>query len=271
MGIQAWRSRAEELVKSKWFVNGITILILINAVTLGMETSHSVMDRYGHIIHLADHIILSVFVAEILLKIFACGGRFFKSGWNVFDFSIVAISLLPASGPFAVLRTLRVLRVMRLISTVPSLRRVVSALLAAIPGMASVMSILLVIFYVSAVMTTQIFGVVDDPRMQDFYGDIGNSMFTLFQVMTLENWDEVAHVTMEFFPWAWAFFVLFIVVASFAVLNLFIGIIVDAMNILNDESGDTLAHRDHNAEMALLREVKKDLDALRRDVAALKK
>lgn len=271
MSVQSCRSRIEEMVKAKWFINCITALILVNAVTLGLETNAQIMAVHGGLIRAVDHVILSAFVIEILLKIFACGGRFFKSGWNLFDFAIVTISLLPASGPFAVLRTLRVLRVMRLISTVPSLRRVVSALLAAIPGMASVMSILLVIFYVSAVMTTQIFGVITDARMQEYYGTIGDSMFTLFQIMTLENWDEIAHVTMEFFPSSWAFFVIFIVVASFAVLNLFIGIIVDAMNILHDESGDTLAHRDHTEEMQLLLDVKKDIEALRRDVAALKK
>jgi len=271
MSIQALRSRIEEMVKAKWFVNSITALILANAATLGLETNAQIMAVHGDLIRTIDHVILTAFVIEILLKIFACGGRFFKSGWNLFDFAIVSISLLPASGPFAVLRTLRVFRVMRLISTVPSLRRVVSALLAAVPGMASVMTILLVIFYVSAVMTTQIFGVIDDPRMQDLYGSMGDSMFTLFQIMTLENWDEIAHTTMEFFPSSWAFFVIFIVVASFAVLNLFIGIIVDAMNILHEESEDSLAHRDHTAEMQLLLDVKKDIEALRRDVAALKK
>lgn len=271
MSIQEWRSRIEDVVNAKWFINSITVLILANAATLGLETNAQIMAVHGDLIRTIDHLILSAFVIEILLKIFACGGRFFKSGWNLFDFAIVSISLLPASGPFAVLRTLRVLRVMRLISTVPSLRRVVSALLAAIPGMASVMSILLVIFYVSAVMTTQIFGAVNDAHMQEYYGTIGDSMFTLFQIMTLENWDEIAHTTMEFFPSSWAFFVVFIVVASFAVLNLFIGIIVDAMNILHEEAEDSLAHRDHTEEMRLLIEVKKDLEALRRDVASLKK
>lgn len=271
MSLQSCRARIEQMVTSKCFVNAVTLLILANAATLGLETSDSIMAEHGALIRKIDHVILGLFVAELALKIFAFGGRFFKSGWNVFDFAIVAVSLLPASGPFAVLRTLRVLRVMRLISTVPSLRRVVSALLAAIPGMASVMSILLVIFYVSAVMTTQIFGAVDDARMQALYGTIGDSMFTLFQIMTLEGWHEIAAVTLEFFPSSWAFFVIFIVVASFAVLNLFIGIIVDAMNILHDEAGDTLAHRDHTEEMQLLLEMKAEVKALREEIAGLRK
>lgn len=271
MSLQSCRSRIEAWVTSKPFVNVITAVILANAVTLGLETSHSIMAAHGNLIRAVDHVILGVFVVELILKLFALGGRFFKSGWNLFDFAVVAISLFPASGPFAVLRTLRVLRVMRLISTVPSLRRVVSALLTAIPGMTSVMSVLLVIFYVSAVMTTQIFGAVDDARMQALYGTIGDSMFTLFQIMTLEGWHEVAETTLQYFPSAWAFFVVFIVVTSFAVLNLFIGIIVDAMNILHDEAGDTLAHRDHTEEMQLLIEMKQEVKALREEIAALRK
>lgn len=271
MSIHAWRSRIDQMVTAKWFVKGITALILLNAVTLGLETSESIMAVHGGWIRALDHVILGVFVAELLLKIFAQGGRFFKNGWNIFDFIIVGISLIPASGPFAVLRTLRVLRVMRLISTVPSLRRVVSALLAAIPGMASVMSILMVIFYVCAVMTTQTFGSNPDPAMQKYFGDIGNSMFTLFQIMTLEGWQDIAEDTLAIYPMAWMFFVSFITVASFAILNLFIGIIVDAMSILHDQDGDTLAHQDHNEEMALLLEMKKDLDDMRRDIANLRK
>lgn len=271
MSLQSCRSRIEAMVTSKYFVNAITAVILANAVTLGLETSDNIMAAHGTLIRAFDHVILGIFVAELVLKVFALGSRFFKSGWNLFDFAVVAISLFPASGPFAVLRTLRVLRVMRLISTVPSLRRVVSALLTAIPGMTSVMSVLLVIFYVSAVMTTQIFGAVDDARMQALYGSIGDSMFTLFQIMTLEGWHEIAEVTLEYYPSSWAFFVIFIVVTSFAVLNLFIGIIVDAMNILHDEAGDTLAHRDHTEEMQLLIEMKEEVKALREEIAALRK
>lgn len=270
MSLQSCRSRIEQMVNAPWFVKTITAVILFNAVTLGIETSDSIMATHGTLIHAIDHLILGIFVAELGLKIIACGGRFFKSGWNIFDFLIVAISLLPSSGPFAVLRTLRVLRVMRLISTVPSLRRVVSALLVAIPGMASVMSILMVIFYVSAVMTTQIFGNNPDPEMQKYFGDIGNSMFTLFQIMTLEGWNDIADATLPLYPMAWIFFVAFITVASFAILNLFIGIIVDAMSIMHDQDGDTLAHRDHTEEMQLLLEVKEELKTLRDEVRGIK-
>lgn len=264
------RTRIEKLVAEKWFIHGITTLILINAVTLGLETSPTVMATYGGALHMMDQVILTLFVAEILLKIFALGGRFFKNGWNIFDLLIIGVSLVSASGPFAILRTLRVFRVLRLISTVPRLRRVITALLTAIPGMASVMMILLIIFYVTAVMATQTFGVNADPELQKYFGDIGNSMFTLFQIMTLEGWNDIAAAVLPLYPMAWIFFVVFITVASFAVLNLFIGIIVDAMNLMHDEEGDSRAHKDHSEEMALLRKVYRDLTKLRADVEELK-
>lgn len=264
------RARIESLVAEKWFIHGITTLILINAVTLGLETDPAIMARYGGALHMMDQTILGLFVIEIGLKLFACGGRFFKNGWNIFDTAIIAISIMPATGAFAILRTLRVLRVLRLISTVPRLRRVISALLTAIPGMASVMMILLIIFYVSAVMTTQIFGMNPDPELQHYFGDIGNSMFTLFQIMTLEGWNDIAAAVLPQYPMAWIFFVVFITVASFAVLNLFIGIIVDAMNLMHDEEGDSRAHKDHSEEMALLRKVHRDLTKLRAEVEELK-
>lgn len=268
--IAAWRARIEAMVSEKWFIHGITLLILINAVTLGLETSETVMAKYGGQLRMLDHVILCCFVLEILLKLFACGFRFFKSGWNVFDLLIVGISLAPAAGPFSILRTLRILRVLRLISVVPRLRRVISALLTAIPGMASVMMILMIIFYITAVMATQTFGTNPDADMQKYFGDIGNSMFTLFQIMTLEGWNDIAAATLALYPMAWIFFVIFITIASFAVLNLFIGIIVDAMNLMHDEEGDSRAHKDHSEEMALLRKVHREIGKLRADVDELK-
>ncbi len=266
MPAKNWRVKLEHFVSAPRFLKFVTAMILLNAVTLGIETSHDIMARIGPQIRLIDHLILGFFTVEIALKIIAYGGRFFKNGWNLFDFVIVLISLAPASGPFAILRTLRVLRVLRLVSVVPRLRRVITALLTAIPGMASVMGILLIIFYVTAVMTTQTFGSNPDPNMQKYFGDIGNSMFTLFQIMTLEGWHDIATDTLAIYPMAWMFFVSFITVASFAILNLFIGIIVDAMNILHESDTDSLAHTAHSEEMALLLEMKKEIEALRQDI-----
>lgn len=238
----------------------ITLLILLNAAMLGLETDDSIMDSYGTVLHWGDHIILTVFVAELIAKMVLYRKDFFKSGWNWFDFIIISISLIPASGAFSVLRALRVFRVLRLLSVVPSLRRVVSALIRAMPGMASILAVLLVIYYVSAVLATHVFGHSQDPVLENLFGSVGRSLFTLFQLMTLEGWAEnIAQPAMAVYAWSWIFFVVFIVVTSFAVLNLFIGVIVDAMNIIHEEEGR------ESGELTLQQEIKE----LRHEIAQL--
>ncbi len=266
----AVEARIREIVESSAFLKTITALIVVNAVTLGLETSDAVMDRYGGFLHVFDRLILSVFVVEILARIYVYRLSFFRNGWNNFDFVVVGISLIPAIGPFAMLRTLRVLRILRLMSTVPRLRRVITALFSAIPGMASIMMVLLLIFYVAAVLTTQIFGRSGDPALEEIFGSLGSSMFTLFQLMTLEGWAEnIAMPTMAVFPWSWIFFVIFIMITTFAVLNLFIGIIVDAMNILHEhDDPDGLQHT-HHAQMDVLQNIRDDIAGLRAEIERL--
>lgn len=203
-------------------------VIILNAAILGMETSDSLMANIGPILRMADTLCLSVFVVEIGLKLFGRGLRFFRNPWNVFDFLVVGIALVPGSGAFAVLRSLRVLRVLRLISVVPQLRKVVSALVSAVPGIASIGLLLSLLFYVGAVMSTELFGDI----AQEHFGNLGLSLFTLFQVMTLDNWEMVVRPVMAEMPWAPAFFIPFILLSAFTVLNLFIAVIVDAMNAM---------------------------------------
>jgi voltage-gated sodium channel len=204
----------------------ITVLIVLNGITLGLETVPSVAKAYGNWLYVFDQIVLVVFVLEILGKLFYRNWRFFLDGWNVFDFIIVGIALVPATGGFAVLRSLRILRVLRLLSVVPSMRRVVQALLTAIPGIGSVSLLILLIFYVGAVISTKVFG----SDFSEWFGTIGASMYTLFQIMTLESWSMgIVRPVLELFPMAWIFFIPFILITSFTVLNLFIGIMVDAM------------------------------------------
>jgi voltage-gated sodium channel len=204
----------------------ITVLIVLNGITLGLETVPSVAQVYGNWLHVFDQIVLVVFVLEILGKLFYRNWRFFLDGWNVFDFIIIGIALVPATGGFAVLRSLRILRVLRLLSVVPSMRRVVQALLTAIPGIGSVSLLILLIFYVGAVISTKVFG----SDFSEWFGTIGASMYTLFQIMTLESWSMgIVRPVLELFPMAWIFFIPFILITSFTVLNLFIGIMVDAL------------------------------------------
>ena len=253
------RERVRVLVESSRAQLLITVLIVLNAVTLGLETSEAAMAAAGPALVLADSLILGVFVAEILLKLFAHGVRFFRDPWNLFDVAVVGVALIPASQGFSVLRAFRILRVLRLVSVVPSLRRVVGALLHAIPGMGSVVMLLGVLFYVFAVMATKLFG----GQFPDWFGTIGASFYTLFQVMTLESWSMgIVRPVMEVFPHAWLFFVPFILLTSFAVLNLFIGIIVDAMQ--SQAHADELAQ--HVGEPTVV-DVMAEVKALRAELA----
>lgn len=218
----------------------IIALILVNAVILGLETSPAVMANWGGLLMRLDQAILAVFVIELVIRLVAHGWRFFRDPWSVFDFIVIAIALLPATGPFAVLRALRVLRVLRLLTMVPNMRRVVGGLLAAIPGLASVFGILSIIFYVASVIATKLFG----GQFPEWFGSLGSSAYTLFQVMTLESWSMgIARPVIEAFPHAWIFFVLFILISTFTMLNLFIAVIVNAIQAeheieIKDKSAD---------------------------------
>jgi voltage-gated sodium channel len=262
------RERIGAWIESNPIQRFIITLIVLNAVTLGLETSQPLLARHGDLLHGIDRLILSVFVVEILLKLYAQGPGFFRRGWNVFDFLVVGIALVPAAGPLAVLRALRVLRVLRLLSMVPRLRFVVEALLMALPGISSIGLLMLILFYVFAVMATGLFG-ADFP---EWFGHIGASMYTLFQVMTLESWSMgIVRPVMAEHPYAWAFFVPFILVATFTMLNLFIGIIVDTMQTLHD---DQIAADRAMIERTLDRDtaqIETEVRALREEIRALRR
>ena len=251
------------LIESNLFTLVITALILMNAITLGLETDQSITARYGGLLHWIDRIILVLFSIELLLKFYVYRFRFFRSGWNLFDLAIVAIAWAPTSGALTVLRALRILRVLRLISVVPQLRRVVSAIGHSIPGMVSVVGVLGLIFYVASVLATKLFGTHPDPNMQEWFGSIGASAYTLFQIMTLESWSMgVVRPTMELFPWAWSFFIPFIIITSFAVLNFFIGIIVDSMQIVQKQEETISDEENKHITMREYKFLKKQLDLL---------
>ncbi len=261
------KGRLEQFIERPAVQRTILLLIVINAVILGMQTSASVMARWGDVLVLLDTIILAVFVAEITARIYVHRAAFFRDPWSLFDFAVVAIALVPASGQLSVLRALRVLRVMRMVTMVPSMRRVVSALLSAIPGLGSIAMVLGLVFYVSAVIATGLFS-ADFP---EWFGTLGRSVYTLFQVMTLESWSMgIVRPLMEVFPYAWVFFIPFILIATFTMLNLFIAIIVNAMQTVTDADRQATqssidAARDH-IETDLHEEVR----SLRSEIAELK-
>ena len=230
------------LLESRKFEIFIIVLIVINGIILGLETDARVMQSIGPVLIILDKIVLGIFTIEVLAKMFVYRLRFFHEPWRIFDFLVVAIALIPVSGNLSILRALRILRVLRLISVVPSLRRVVGGLVAALPGMGSITCLLLLVFYVFSVMATKLYG----GEFPDWFGSVGASAYSLFQIMTLESWSMgIVRPVMEVFPMAWFFFVVFILCTSFTVLNLFIGIIVSAMQ--SEHEGD------QNADLADLK------------------
>ena len=257
------RERLRALVESPGFERTIIILIIINAITLGLETSEHAIAVAGPLLFAIDRAILSVFVGELAIRFYVRRSAFFSDPWRVFDLIVVGVAVLPATGNLSILRAFRILRVLRLIGVIPSMRRVVAGLLNAIPGMGSIALLLALIFYVFAVMATKLFG----EAFPAWFGTIGESAYSLFQIMTLESWSMgIVRPVMEVFPYAWAFFVPFIVITTFAVLNLFVGIIVDAMQ--SQSLSD--AHAEREAMMSETGNVLDEVRALRVELAQLR-
>ncbi|SMP71986.1 ion transporter [Desulfonatronum lacustre] len=228
------RDRILNLVQNSRFQNAIIFVIIINGIVLGLETSAWAMELAGPLLLGLDRLCLAIFIVEIGLKLYAQRRSFFREGWNVFDFLVVAISLVPSHGGLAVLRSLRVLRVMRMISALPNMRRVIAAMLHALPGVSSVAGIVGIIFYVGAVISTKLFSA----SFPEWFGSVGGSLYTLFQIMTLESWSMgIVRPVMEVYPQAWMFFVPFIIVTTYTVINLVVGIIVGAMEEKAIEEG----------------------------------
>ncbi len=268
------RDTVRALVERKAVTNTILGVIIFNAITLGLSTSPSMQNSIGHILVVIDKIVLGIFVAELLLKFYAYRLSFFKNAWNIFDLVVVTLGLLPNRDGLSALRGLRVIRAMRLLSVIPQMRAVVQALLDALPGMGAVIIMISIVFYVFAVMATLMYG----PDFPEWFGTLGRSLYSLFQIMTLESWSMgIVRPVMETHPTAWVFFVPFIVITAFSVLNLFIGLLVNTMqSAVEDEAveefsvlrdlvrSETDIVDDHVKE--LLVEVK----ALRQEVAELK-
>jgi voltage-gated sodium channel len=260
------RAAVARLTLSPLFQRGVVALILLNAVTLGLETSDTVMERWGGALELIDAALLWVFTAELALRVYAFRGRFFRDPWGLFDLAVVGIAWLPATGALSVLRALRILRVLRLVSVVPSLRVVVEAMLAALPGMGSIVLLMALLFYVFAVMAVKLYG----EDMPEAFGTLGASLFTLFQLMTLDDWANIVKPAMERHPLALLFFLPFILVATFVVLNLFIGVIVESIQSLREEreaAEMAEAREEAHADAAVLL---REIQALRAEMAALR-
>jgi len=241
----------------------ITVLVIVNAIILGLDTSPAARALLGPALSYADSVILGVFVVEIVARIVVHRWRFFLDPWSLFDFCVVGIALVPSTGNLSVLRAFRVLRVLRIVSVIPALRRVVGGLVAALPGMGSIILLMGLIFYVFSVMATRLYG----DAFPQWFGSIGESAYSLFQIMTLESWSMgIVRPVMEKFPNAWAFFVPFILSTTFTVLNLFIGIIVAAMQEEHDKLAEAEREAIHEETGNLVAEVQ----AMRRELVELR-
>lgn len=256
------RERLKSILEKPNFERAVLALIILNAITLGLETSPAAMSGFGPLLGILDRTILALFVLEIAMRLYVDFKGFWRDPWRMFDFTVVAIALIPATGSLSVLRAFRILRVLRLVSTVKSMRRVVTGLLAALPGMGSIVLLLFLIFYVFAVISTKLFA-ADFPQ---WFGSIGESAYTLFQIMTLESWSMgIVRPVMEQHPYAWALFVPFIITTAFTVLNLFIGVIVDAMQSEHEAE----ARADRDAMMSETEQVLEEVRALRKELKEL--
>jgi len=254
------QDKAREFVERDSVRNSILGVIIFNAITLGLSTSSTVTDQIGGLLSVIDRAVLAIFVMELALKFYAYGWRFFASAWNIFDLLVVSVGLLPDKQGLSALRGLRVVRALRLLSVVPQMRSVVQALLDALPGMGAVIVMLSIVYYVFAVMATLMYGAAFD----EWFGTLGRSLYSLFQIMTLESWSMgIVRPVMLVYPMAWIFFVPFIVITAFSVLNLFIGLLVNTMQ--------TAVEDDDEAEFEKLRElVKSETDVVDEHVLELR-
>jgi len=245
-----------QFVQNSKFQNFIMILIIINGVTMGLETSKEFMQSYGSIVHIFDTLVISIFTIEIILRIYAHRVAFFKDPWSIFDFVIVAVSLVPSSAGFEIFRILRVFRLLRLITIVPQMRKIVLALISVIPGMASIAGLLTLFFYIFAIMATGLYS----ETFPQWFGTLGESFYTLFQIMTLESWSMgIVRPIMEVHPFAWTFFIPFIFMVTFIMINLIVAVVVDAMAEINNNE-----HEDTEED------IKKEVVALRAEIKELK-
>ncbi len=255
--------RCHAIASSSRFQKLILLLILTNAVLMGIETSVSLMELHGQLLLALNAIVQSIFVLEIAVRLAAHGRRplaFFRDGWNTFDFGVVALSLLPASGALTNLaRLARILRSARLISNLPDLRLIIGTMLRSIPSMGHVLSLLGLLMYVYGVIGVHLFGKVDP----DHWGSLAQAASTLFQILTLEGWVEILAAGREGHPAAWLFYASFIVIAVFVVINLFIAVVINNLETTRRE--EEIGSAESTA--AHIQALRRQIDALERSLS----
>jgi len=263
------RTQVRSFIERPFFQKAIVTLIILNSVLIGFETSDEYMETYGAYIDTIDQVILYLFVAEIILKLYAYGWSFFKDPWNLFDSLIVGISVVPSLGAsFSVLRALRIVRTLRLLKNIPKLRLIIESLLHSIPSIGWIAVLLAIIFYIFAIIGNTLFG----HTFPVYFGSLLDALFTLFQIMTLESWASgIARPIIATEPFAGVYFITFILIATYTTLNIFIAIVVNTMNELHHrslmEEEKHIKDFVHNENETLLSEVQK----LRKEMKQIRK
>ena len=288
LDFETHNSALERVIERPWFRHLVIALIIVNAVILGVLTYRETLPA-GLVVSLdaVDQTITYVFAVEILLKLVVYRLQFFRRGWNWFDFIVIGVSLIPGTQAFGVLRALRVLRILRLLHIVPMMRRITEALMKALPGMGAIFAVLALITYVAAVMATNMYGNTENEEVTELFGDLPRSAYSLFQVMTMDGWrfEVVQKVIDDGNPYAWMFFLIFIFIASFAILNLFIALIVDSLaaeqqaiieegldEIEGELEGELVtAEKERAAVLSAIQEMRSEIAALRASVEAQSK
>jgi voltage-gated sodium channel len=258
---------AGRVADSPRFQNFIVAVIVVTAAVIGLETSEALTERYGGVFHAVDTVIQTIFIVEIAIRLTACWPRllgFFRDGWNVFDFTVVVVSLLPQAGPFAmVARLARLMRVTRLVSIFPELRLIIGTMLRSIPSMGHVIMLLGLLLYVYGVLGVYLFGETDS----EHWGNLGAALLTLFQILTLEGWVEVQDILIEVVPWAWIYFGTFVFVGVFVVVNLFIAVVINNLESVKlEHQQDQDRANPQAAVLAAIDEIRTRLDAMERQL-----
>ena len=256
--------KIRKFVECRPFQWAILAVILFNSILFGLETSREMMQSHGVALQRLDQICLWIFVAELSLKIAAYGLGFPRDPWNVFDFLIVAVSFAPDMGMLSSVRLFRVLRIFKLVSGMRHMRIIISAILRSLPGVSWAGMLLLLVYYVYGIIGTNLFG----STFPAWFGSLGKSVYSLFQIMTLESWSMgIARPVIEKFPYAWVFFVSYILLSSFIVMNIVVGIVLNSIgDSFKKESGDAAAVGDALSE---LEKLKRQMDAVEKAVSRL--
>ena len=257
--IQALSAR---VVNSGWFLHAITIIIVFNAIVVGLDTSNYLHERFSREFSWINDGILVIFIVEALIKMMSTYPRshhYFKDGWNIFDFVIIVFCLIPTTGQLATIaRLARVLRVLRLVSALPQLRVLVTALIHSVPGMFNIVLLMSIIFYVYGVTGCHLFHEIDPTHWRT----LGISMLSLFRIVTLEDWTDIMYTALDHFWWAWIYFLSFVVVGTFVIINLFIGIVITNVQEAREASLKELRSAVHSDEV--IAELQQTREALQR-------